>query len=153
VGEDGRVAPFSSGQRFRRAEAPLVPALVAPGVDVLSCIPGGGYARKSGTSMATLHVAGLAALLFEARPSAEAAEVEAALFATCGLPEGRDSERANRGIPNGPAALAALTGAAAGPGTGARAGPARKGGAARPAARGARPKPKTGARRRGRSRS
>jgi subtilisin family serine protease len=36
VGEDGRVAPFSSGQRFRRAEVPLVPALVAPGVDVLS---------------------------------------------------------------------------------------------------------------------
>ena len=36
--------------------------LSAPGVDVLSTIPGGGYGKKSGTSMACPHVSGAAVL-------------------------------------------------------------------------------------------
>ena len=43
--------------------------LYAPGVDVLSSLPGGGSDAWSGTSMATPHVAGAAAMIL-ARQSA-----------------------------------------------------------------------------------
>lgn len=38
--------------------------VVAPGVDIYSAFPGGGYGYRSGTSMAAPHVSGLAALLW-----------------------------------------------------------------------------------------
>jgi subtilisin family serine protease len=103
--DDDAVADFSSSQRFRRRRDPLVPDLVAPGVDVISAKPGGGWQAMDGTSMATPHVAGLAALLFEARPRATVTQVERAIFRACArgpsLPEGR----CNRGIPSAVRAL------------------------------------------------
>ncbi len=47
----------------------LKPDVSAPGVDVRSCLPGGGYDSWNGTSMASPHVAGLAALLISADPT------------------------------------------------------------------------------------
>jgi hypothetical protein len=49
--------------------------VVAPGSSVYSTLRGGSYGYKSGTSMATPHVAGLAALMWAVQPTLTQAEV------------------------------------------------------------------------------
>ncbi len=44
----------------------LKPDVSGPGLDVLSCKLGGGYCKMSGTSMATPHTSGIAAMMLEA---------------------------------------------------------------------------------------
>jgi serine protease len=54
--------------------------IAAPGVDILSAKPGGGYQMMSGTSMATPHVAGVATLLATVYPEDSAEQLKARLL-------------------------------------------------------------------------
>lgn len=72
-GRDDALASFSNYG--------AVVALAAPGVSIYSTLPGSSYGYKSGTSMASPHVAGAAALYVAAHPSASPAEVRAGLIA------------------------------------------------------------------------
>jgi subtilisin family serine protease len=56
--------------------------LAAPGVSILSTTPGSTYGYANGTSMATPHVSGAAALLWGRHPSASAAAIKALLLAS-----------------------------------------------------------------------
>jgi subtilisin family serine protease len=57
-------------------------ALAAPGVDILTTAPHEAYAFLSGSSLATAHVTGIAALLLEQEPRLTPAQVQALLRAT-----------------------------------------------------------------------
>jgi subtilisin family serine protease len=74
-GADSLVAPFSN------YGSELVDVF-APGVDILSTVPGNGYERESGTSMAAPVVSGLAALLMSYYPSLTAADVKRIILAS-----------------------------------------------------------------------
>jgi subtilisin family serine protease len=67
-GGDDLAAPFSN---YGKAEVDVF----APGVDILSTIPGNQYERDSGTSMAAPVVSGLAALIMSYYPNLTAADV------------------------------------------------------------------------------
>ncbi|WP_327093036.1 S8 family serine peptidase [Nonomuraea sp. NBC_01738] len=65
-GADHKIAGFSS--RGSGQDGRIKPDISAPGVQVLSALPGSTYGAWDGTSMATPHVAGAIALLWSARP-------------------------------------------------------------------------------------
>ncbi len=108
VDQNNRIASFSGGQIFDRATDLIKPNLVAPGVDILSAKPYGGLSKQDGTSMAAAHVAGVAALLFQAKPEATVEEVEQALLTSCLPLSDAVPSRAGAGLVNPVGALEIL---------------------------------------------
>ena len=81
----GTIAGFSSGGPTPVSLA-LKPDVTAPGVSILSSVPAhdGTWALFDGTSMASPHVAGAAALLLQRHPGWTVAQVKSALVSTGG---------------------------------------------------------------------
>ena len=103
------VAHFSSGVSFTFPGDPTEyvtkPDIVAPGVDVYSCVPRRkdqagdlqpAYAYMDGTSMATPHVTGVAALLMSAKPSVPVDTIIEVLKETAHHPDGAQLRPDNR---------------------------------------------------------
>jgi len=69
-------------------------ALAAPGVNVLETAPNASYEFTTGTSVATAHVSGVAALIIERNPTIDVAALEELLYSTARDlgPKGRDSQ-------------------------------------------------------------
>jgi subtilisin family serine protease len=80
--------------------------LAAPGVDILSTIPGDRFYSASGTSMATPHVVGVAALLAARTPSLGYAELKARLLGSVTKVAALSGQVASGGRLNARAALA-----------------------------------------------
>ncbi|MBX3355427.1 MAG: S8 family serine peptidase [Phycisphaeraceae bacterium] len=84
------------------------PEIAAPGVAIRSSVQGGGYALASGTSMATPHVAGVAALIRQACPDLAPEVVHQIIFDTAVDvgPPGKDNSY-GFGVPDALAAVQA----------------------------------------------
>ncbi|WP_239168076.1 S8 family serine peptidase [Catellatospora coxensis] len=112
VDSQDRVAFFSSGGP-RRGDKALKPDISAPGVDVLAArsqqsdMGEGPYLTMSGTSMASPHVAGAAALLAAVHPDWTGQQLKDALMSTSRAPQRLEPYRDGSGRVDAAGAVAA----------------------------------------------
>lgn len=94
---EGVIAVTATDQNdalYKMANRGSYVAVAAPGVDIITTTPGGGYAFMSGTSIATAHITGVVALVLERHPELVAGHM-AQLLANASIdlgPKGIDSE-------------------------------------------------------------
>jgi subtilisin family serine protease len=103
IDRSGNLADFSSrGPVTVDGSDRIKPDIVAPGVNVLSALPGNSYGENSGTSMAGPHVAGVVALLWSAQPRliGDIDRTERILAETARPYEGTPSGCVEAGLPN-----------------------------------------------------
>lgn len=79
--DSGNIASFSSKGPNKKLFS-VKPEIVAPGVDIYATVPGNAFESKSGTSMATPHIAGVAALLRSLHPGWTPDQVKSAIMTT-----------------------------------------------------------------------
>lgn len=92
----GHVADFSNRTFCKHGYVDFV----GPGVDVFSSdLTNSGYGRRDGTSMATPHVSGLAALFFEKDPGLDGYGVYKSLKRSCLFTSGLDAADYGHGLP------------------------------------------------------
>ncbi len=84
----------------------IKPEVSAPGVDIVSSLPGGSWGKSSGTSMAAPHVSGLVALMRQVAPSLTPAQIGDLLMQTAQpLGEPRPNNVYGWGLADGYAAV------------------------------------------------
>ncbi|MEU7858221.1 S8 family serine peptidase [Nonomuraea sp. NPDC049141] len=91
------MAPDSSAGP-RVGDHAIKPEVTAPGVAITAAAIGGGYVSKSGTSMASPHVAGAAAILAQRHPDWTGAQLKAALIGSAAPAEGVPLYRQGAGL-------------------------------------------------------
>lgn len=116
VDRNDGIASFSS--RGPTADGRVKPDVCFPGTDIVSALAGGTgagqpvddrYTQMSGTSMATPHAAGLAALLLQAKPELSPAEIKQAIMETA-LDLGQDANAQGAGRARAEDALSQVLG-------------------------------------------
>ncbi|MFC3958867.1 S8 family serine peptidase [Halovivax cerinus] len=104
--ENEDVTDFSGGQFLEQgdfngnylshwpSDGYITPDIAAPGSQVLSAQPGGGYQEMSGTSMSSPHKAGAAAVILSANPDLGPREVKELMMETATKPDSWDPNSA-----------------------------------------------------------